>query len=182
MDQGQMQAIKRLMDERRLAAVTEGTVRPLGITLIAGFQFLKAAVLVTTATLLREDPELVNTPHSPLAPLLYVATRGRYDSIHTALAGGNALPGLMLFLGLYLAATGLGMLSVHAWARRTLLLNCGLTLALWAKATLWPDSAAASPDMTSFYVLLAVDAAVFLYLLQGDMAELFQPRRDGRHA
>jgi len=177
MERSEIEAIRRLREHRRRAAEPERTARPFGIMLITGIQFLKAAVLLLTVALLKVKPEMVNGPSSPLYPLLYLATRGRYDSMNAALQGGNALNGLMLFLGIYLGAIGLGMLYMSAWARRTLIFSCGLTLALFAKSTLWPDPAAtASPDMTNVYMLLAVDAWVFLYLLRGNTAEIFRTR------
>ena len=181
MEPSQIESIKRLSEQRLRAAELESTERPLGITLISTVQLLKGAVLLVTAILLRVKPELVNGPDSPLTPLLYVATRGRYDSISAALEGSHALPGLVLFLGFYLGAVGFGLLWMNAWARRTLILNSGVTLALWAKTTLSQNGAAqAAPDMTSFYVLLGVDAAVFLYLLPGSTAIWFQRRPDPR--
>ncbi len=175
MERSEIEAIHRLSQQRRRAAEPAKAARPLGIMLIAGIQFLKAAVLLLAVNLLRLNPETMNAPGSSLYSLLYVATRGRYDSMNAALPSGNALTGVMLFLGLYLAAIGWGMLSANTWARRTLIFSCVLTLAFFAKATLWPDPAApASPDMTNIYVLLAVDAWVFLYLLRGNTAEFFK--------
>ena len=51
-----------------------------------------------------------------------------------------------------------------------------MTVGLFAKTSLFADPAmggAAAPNMTKFYVLLAVDTGVFLYLLRGNTAELF---------
>lgn len=172
-------AAVRLPEElRQRRAQQKKTARPLGITLIAGIQFLKAAVLLLTFTLLELKPETVNGPDSPLSPLLYVATRGRYDSMNAALQGGNALTELLLLLSLYLGAIGVGMLYVNAWARRTLIFSCGLSLVLFAKSSLWPDpAAAASPDMTHMYALFAVDTCILLYLMRDNTVEVFERRR-----
>ncbi len=176
-----MEAVNRLVEQRRLAA-QQGVAaeprrigRPAGVLLIGGFQFLKAAVLLLTGTLLRVRPEMVNAPGSPLYPLLYLATRGKYDSM-SAVLQSNVLVGLILFLGFYMGAIGFGILAMSGWARRTLILTCGMTVALFAKTSLFANQAtagAAAPDMTKFYVLLAVDTGVFLYLLRGNTAELF---------
>ena len=175
MERSEIEAIHhRLNEHRRWAPVPEKTARPVGVMLIAWIQFLKAAVLLLAVSLLRVRPETVNGQDSPLYPLLYVATRGKYASMN-ALQGGNALAALLLFLGLYLGAVGFGLMHVIAWARRTLIFSCGLTLVLFAKASLWPDpAAAASPDMTNIYVVLAVDAFVFLYLLRSSTADYFK--------
>ena len=178
MERSEIAAMRRLSEHHR--AERERATRPIGVMLIAGIQFLKAAVLLLTVTLLRMRPEMVNRPDSPLYPLIYVATRGKYDSMNAALQGGDALPGLMILLGLYLGAVGLGIFHVKAWARRTLIFSCGLTLVVFAKSSLWPDPAAsASPDMTNVYLLLAVDAWMFLYLLRGNTAEFFETRSSG---
>ena len=178
MERSEIEAISRRIELERRANEPAKVARPLGITAIAGLQLLKGAVLVLTGSLLRLKPESVG-PDSALYPLLYVATRGKYDAMTAALQGGNALPGLLLFLGFYLGAIGVGILSLGGWARRTLIFTCGMTLALWAKTCLWPDPAVASssqPDMTNFYVLLAIDAGVFLYLLRGNTAQMFEVR------
>ncbi len=178
MERSEIEAINRRVEQERRAHEPAKVARPVGITAIAVIQFVKAAVLVLTGSLLRLKPEVVG-PDSVLYPLLYFATRGKYDALTAALQGGNALPGLLFVLGLYLGAIGVGVLFLSGWARRTLIFTCGMTLALWAKTSLWPDAAAAAsapPDMKNFYVLLVVDAGVFLYLLRGNTAEVFEAR------
>jgi hypothetical protein len=180
MERSEIEAIRSQIEHSRRAAESDKTAGPFGIMLIAGIQFLKAAGLLLAATLLRVKPEMVNGPSSPIYPLLYVVTRGKLDSMNAALQGGNALPSLLFLLGIYLGAIGVGMLYVNAWARRTLIFSCGLTLVLFAKSSLWPDPAApASPDMTNIYLLLAVDALVVFYLLLGSTAEFFQDSKMG---
>ena len=110
MERSEIDRISRLMEQQRRAARPEKLNIPGGIMAIAGLQFLKGAVLVLTGTLLRLKPELVAGPDSLLYPLLYLATRGKYDAMSAALQGGNVLPGLLMFLGLYLEAIGGGML------------------------------------------------------------------------
>ncbi|MGI4828195.1 MAG: hypothetical protein ACRYFU_08405 [Janthinobacterium lividum] len=179
MDPKELQAINRRMEEYRQATEPESAARPLGITLIAGFQFFKAGVLLLVALLLRSSPEMVTESSSSLYPLLYLATRGRYELMSSTLQDGKALTEVLLVLGLYLGAIGLGILSVKVWARRTVMLSCGMTLVLWAKSSLWPDSTVlTSPDMTNFYVLLAIDAAVFMYLMQPSAVESFRSRAE----
>ncbi len=167
-------AVRRTSEQRRWEVQPAETVRPMGITLIAAIQLLKAAVLLFTATLLRLKPGTVNGPESLLYPLLYAATRGRYDSMNAALQGGNGLMGMILLLGLYLGGIGIGMLYVSPWARGTLIFSSAMTLVLFGKSCIWPDSAgAASPDMTNVYALLALDAWILVYLLRSSTAELF---------
>ena len=177
MERTEIEAIQRRGEQRRRAVAQPRKIeRPVGIVLISVFQFLKASVLLLTGALLRLKPEVVNAPGSPFYPLLYVATRGKFDSMSAALQGGNVLVGLILFLGFYMGAIGFGILSVSGWARRTLILTCGMTVALSVKTTLFSDPAAAgaiAPDLRNFYILLAVDTGVFLYLLRGNTAELF---------
>jgi hypothetical protein len=177
MELSEIAAIRRLSERHRLAAERRSTARTRGITLVAAFQFLKCAVLLLTATLLQMKPQMVNGPSSPLYPLVYVATRGRFDSLNTELHGGSALFGLILFLGLYSGLIGIGLLDLNAWARRTLIFSSGITLLLFEKSRIWPDPAAvASPNMTNMYLLFAVDACVFIYLLRGSTAEVFRKR------
>jgi hypothetical protein len=174
MDRHRAEANQRLQEHRRWAASAPRTARPFGIKAVAWIQLVKAGVLLLTAALLRLRPQMAGGQNSPVYPLLFVATRGRYDSMSAALRGGDALAGLFLLLGLYVAAIGVGLFHASAWARRTLIFSCGLTLVLFAKSSLWPDSgASAAPDMTNIYLLLAVDAYVFLYLLRGSTAEYF---------
>ena len=174
MDQSEKEAIRRLIEQDRRAKKSKRPARPISITLIAGLQFLKAVVLLLTGVLLKVEPNMVSNPDSLFHSLLYVATRGRYDSLQAALQGEDLVTGVVVLLGLYLAAIGLGLLHVNAWARRTLIFSCGLTLALAAKSSLSPDLVTmASPDMTRFYVLLALDAVVFVYMLRWNTVEIF---------
>ena len=153
-------------------------VRPVGITMIACFQLLKSAALLVAAGLLRYRPELDSD--SAFYQVLYVATRGKFEKLSAALQGGDALAGLLLLLGIYLGAIGIGLWNLNAWSRRTTVFTCGMTVLLWLwsnfAAKTQESVAAASPDMTNFYVLLALDAAVFLYLVRGNTAECFEAR------
>ena len=178
MDQSGSRTVRHVRAQHLRVMEPKRIERSVGIMLISGIQLIKAAVLLLTVALLQTEPELVSGPSSPLYPLLYVATRGRIDSMNGAMQGGAAVSGLMILLGLYLGAIGIGMFYVNVWARRTLIFSSGLTLAFYAKSTLWPDpEAMASPNMTNVYVLLAVDLFVFLYLLRSNTAELFKNKR-----
>src|SRR5580692_10499858 len=102
MNRGQSSGFRYKVEQRRL-------VRPIGVILVACFQLLKGAVLLLTGILLRWKPEFVNSSQSILYPLLYVATRGNYPALKTAMQGANLLPGLIFFLGFYLAIIGFGL-------------------------------------------------------------------------
>lgn len=156
--------------------------RPGGVTVVASFQVVKAGNLLLTGMLLRCKPELVDSSESVLYPLLYVATRGKYAALSAAMQGANLLPGLMVFLGLYLGMIGSGLWHLQNWARRSVLLTCGMTLLLWAKSTLLPGTAgvgvsslgSARPDLQNFHILLFLDAAVFVYLIRSNTSEVFE--------
>ncbi|MGI4758586.1 MAG: hypothetical protein ACRYGF_17270 [Janthinobacterium lividum] len=152
--------------------------RPTGLTAIAGFQLLKAAVLLLTGVLLKVEPALVTAPDSLLSSLVYVATRGRFDAINGMLQGGAVLAAMILSIGVYLGVVGMGVLCLNPWARRTLIFNCGMALAFATASVIWPAAVAtAAPDTTKLYLLLAPDILIFVYLLQWETAELFSVRR-----
>jgi hypothetical protein len=176
-DQSQFADI-RFKEERKRAA------RPGGVGLIAGFQLIKGAVLVLTALVLHWNPNEVLSPQSPFYPILYVATRGNVVLLNAAVQGSNILPAFFFILGSYLSAIGLGLWQIQKWARRTVMFTSGMTLLLWAKATLL-DSApsfvtssygTSSPDLKDFYILLFFDLVVFAYLVRGSIADLFDKR------
>jgi hypothetical protein len=174
MNQSQFSGARYKVQQQRLE-------RPGGVTLIACFQILKAGVLLLTATLLQWKPEVVDSSRSVLYPLLYVATRGRYAALNAAMNGANLLPGLIFLFGLYLAVIGSGLWQLKKWARRTVMFTCGMTLLLWAKSTFLPSTlssglSSASPDLQNFHILLFFDAVVFVYLIRGDTAEVFEAR------
>lgn len=157
----------------------EALSRPLGVTVVAGFQFFKAAILLLAGMLLRVAPDSAASPRSPLYPLLFIATRGRFTAMHDAAAGSALLPALLTLLGLYLAVVGFGMWRVRLWARKSTLVNSGLTLLLFARTQLSPpppptSGDPASPDLLFFHILLAIDALIFIYLVRGATLELFE--------
>lgn len=154
--------------------------RPGGITVVASFQILKAGILLLTGMLLRYKPSMVSSSESVLYPLIYVATRGHYAALSVAMQGTNLLSGLMLFLGLSLGVTGSGLWRLRKWARRSVMLTCGMTLLVWAKSVLLLSSAgvatSASPDLQNFHLLLFLDAAVFLYLIRSNTSDVFRSK------
>ncbi|SNS21705.1 hypothetical protein SAMN05421770_10126 [Granulicella rosea] len=156
----------------------ESLGRPLGVTVVAGFQFFKAGILLLAGLLLRVAPDYVSSPRSLLYPLLFIATRGKFTAMHDAAPDSGLLPALLTFLGVYLAVIGFGMWRVRLWARKSTLLNAGLTLLLFAQTQLSAppptSAAAASPDLNFFHAVLAVDALIFLYLVRGNTLEFFE--------
>jgi hypothetical protein len=176
MNNGQFSGVRYKVEPQRLD-------RPGGVTLVACFQLLKAGVLLLTGMLLRWKPEFVDSSQSILYPLLYVATRGNYTALNTAMQGANLLPGLIFLLGIYLAVIGSGLWQLKKWARRTVMFTCGLTLLLSAKAILWPSTPGAgifpltsASDLQYFHLLLFFDGAVFIYMCRRKTAELFEAR------
>lgn len=155
--------------------------RPGGVIIVACFQILKAAVLLLTGMLLRWKPDVVDNSRSVLYPLLYVATRGKYAALNAAIQDTNLLPGLIFLFGLYLAVIGSGLWQLKQWARRTVMFTCGMTLLLWAKSTILPSTLSsglsfASSDLQNFHILLFFDGMVFVYLIRGATAKVFEAR------
>ena len=175
MNNGQSSGFRYRVEQRQLD-------RPVGVILVACFQLLKAGVLLLTGILLRWKPEFVDSSQSILYPLLYVATRGNYAAIKTAMQGANLLPGLIFLLGFYLAVIGFGLWELKQWARRTVMFTCGLTLLLSIKSILWPGTfgsifpITSASDLQYVHIPLFFDAVVFLYLCRGKTAEFFKAR------
>jgi hypothetical protein len=155
--------------------------RPLGVTLVAYFQFLKATVLLLTGSLLCSKPDAVTNAGSVLYPLVYIAMRGNTAAIQAMGGGGGALALIILLLGAYIGATGAGLWNMRAWARRSMLLTSGMTLFFYTKSVFFPDSnagihvpSASSPDMLYFHILLAIDTFFFAYFLRSSTAATFK--------
>jgi hypothetical protein len=158
--------------------------RPVGVTAIACFQILKAAVLLLTAVMLYSTPSIGFSSRSNLYTLLYVATRGNSTIISAIMQGGSAVAVMIGLWGTYLVAVGSGLWKMKEWARRSLIFTSGLTIVLYAKSILLPgilDSdrfglSLTSPDAQNVHILLACDVAIFVYLLRGNTALSFRPR------
>jgi len=154
--------------------------RPRGVKFVATLQVLKGVTLMATALLLHWRPDIVANSRATLYPLLYIATRGNPSIIDGALQGAKLVPGLLFLFGVYLSVVGSGLWRLRKWARRTILVTCGITLILWLRTKLDTGfvglnaPATASPDLQTFHVLLIMDGLVFLYLVRTNIGIKFQ--------
>lgn len=154
--------------------------RPRGVKFVAMLQVLKGVTLMATGLLLHWRPEVVASSRATLYPLLFIATRGNPSVIDGALQGAKLVPGLLFLFGFYLSVVGSGLWHLRKWARRTVMVTCGITLILWLRTKLdtgffVPSAAAtASPDLQSFHVLLILDGLVFLYLVRTNIGSKFK--------
>ena len=155
--------------------------RPRGVKFVATLQMLKGGFLMGTALLLHWRPDIVASSRTTLYPLLFIATRGNPTVIDAALQGAKLVPGMIFIFGFYLAVVGSGLWHLRKWARRTVMVTCGLTLILWLRTKLnvgflaSASSATSSPQLHSFHLLLIIDGLVFLYLVRTNIGSKFRP-------
>ena len=135
--------------------------RPVPLTVIAYFQFAKAAFLLGVAALLQLFPDAVRS--MPLLPfLLYAAAHGR--DTH-----GYLLP----VVGVFIAIVGYGLWRLKPWARRSVIASTGLMLVVWAHRFYVDEidgiSTLKTPlEQKTVAMVLFLDAVVFLYMVAYD--------------
>jgi hypothetical protein len=135
--------------------------RPFPVTVIAHFQFAKAAFLLGVAALLQFVPDAIHS--MPLLPfLLYVAAHGR--DTH-----GFLLP----IAGLFVGFVGYGLWSLKPWARRSLIVSTGLMLAVWGHRFFVDQmdgvvTLKTPHEQQTVAMVLFLDAVVFLYMVAYD--------------
>jgi hypothetical protein len=147
-------------------------VRPLPLTLIILFQWLKAAFLVLVVSLswTGHENRLANIPD--LRDLIFLASHGK-DPKDLVLFG----------LGLYAAAIGYGLWNFRRWARNSLVFTSLLMLVLWFAhhdfGTALPTMPAISMVETqTVYLLLLLDFFIFMYLkFHHDTARCFPAKQ-----
>jgi hypothetical protein len=149
--------------------------RPLPVTVIVLFQFLKAAFLVFVAVLpwTGHASRLASIPQ--LRDLIFLASHGKDP---------NGL--VLLVLGIYAAAIGCGLWNLRRWARNSLVFTSLLMLVLWFAhydfGTALPTMPAISLVATqTVYVLLLLDFVIFMYLkFHHDTARCFPAKPRNR--
>jgi hypothetical protein len=129
--------------------------RPFQVTLIAIFQFAKAAFLLVVAALLWLSPE--SLPHSEaFTQVLFIA------------AHGKDLPGVLVpIFGGYVAYVGLRLLQLKPSVRRTLAVSSAITVAVSLNrlGVFGDASVTNSFQQQTLYVLILLDLAVYIYLV-----------------
>jgi hypothetical protein len=135
--------------------------RPFPVTVIAHFQFVKAAFLLGVAALLQFVPDAIHS--MPLLPfLLYVAAHGR--DTH-----GFLLP----IAGLFVGFVGFGLWRLKPWARRSLIVSTGFMLVVWGHR-FFADrmdgivTLKTPHEQQTVAMVLFLDAVVFLYMVAYD--------------
>ena len=135
--------------------------RPFPVTVIAHFQFLKAAFLLGVAALLQFIPDAIHS--MPLLPFfLYVAAHGR--DTH-----GFLLP----LAGLFVGFVGYGLWRLKPWARRSLIVSTGLMLIVWGHRFFVDQmddvvTLRTPHEQQTVAMVLFLDAVVFLYMVAYD--------------
>lgn len=146
--------------------------RPTSLTLIALFQFGKAALLILVALLswLGYAGTLDYIPN--LKDLLFIASHGK-----------DPHGWMLVVFGCYAAAIGRGIWNLRRWARNSLVFTSLCMLVLWLAHH---DFGTALPTMPGIgrvssqtvYLLLLFDLVIFLYLkFHDDTVRSFPPRR-----
>jgi hypothetical protein len=148
------------------------TRRPAPLTLIALFQFTKGAFLVFVAALpwIGHAGGLADIPN--LNDLIFLASHGK-----------DPHGFLLVVLGLYAAAIGLGIWKLRRWARNSLVFTSLLMIVLWLAHH---DFGTALPTMPGIsrvesqtvYLLLLFDFVIFMYLkFHHETARCFPPKQ-----
>ena len=143
--------------------------RPFPVTLMAFFQFAKAGFLIFIAwlSLAGHYGRLASIPN--LQDLTFLASHGK-----------DPKGMLLLFLGLYAGAIGLGLWRLRRWARNSLVFSCGLMMVLWLSHHDFGTQILVMPAITeveqqTVYILLLVDFAIFMYLkFNSEIASCFK--------
>ena len=151
--------------------------RPSVVTVIALWQFFRAALLITVACVLIGDP---NSRWGSL---------GFWDLIYVASNGGGR-PGLLsLPFAIYSIAVGIGLWFLKRWARVVLMVTSGIATLFWLRYLAFDWTLQESLrrayslglqsgfQRQGVYMLIAADALVFLLLaFHPSIAETFGGR------
>lgn len=98
-------------------AKPEKTQRSLPVTLIAIYQFGRAAILLLTGALVVSNPDFDLDSSPLLQSLIFIVSRAKIGST----AEANTVAIRLLVLGVWIAILGVGCLMLQQWARRSLL-------------------------------------------------------------
>ncbi len=129
--------------------------RPRAVTLIAAFQFLKAAFLLVVAAFLWLAPDAL--PHSEgYSQVLFIA------------AHGKDLSGILVpIFACYLIYIGFGLVRLRPSVRTNLAISSAITIALsLQRLGLFGESDMTSVlDRQTLYILILLDFAIYIYLV-----------------
>lgn len=132
--------------------------RPLGVTLVASFYLLGAALFLAVLLVGLLQPAFVSNLHS----------RGLIGDIENA----RTHPGVHEIVAVIFAALGAGLWSLKSFARYTVLVITGLHLVLQA-ATLAHAAGSRRADTPFFWFATTVSAAIFIYLTRPHVRRAF---------
>jgi hypothetical protein len=146
--------------------------RPLPVLLIVGFQYLKAAILLTVTAFLWLAPDAL--PYSDtFSQVLFIA------------AHGKKLPSFLVpAFALYVGFIGWRLWNLRPKTRRNLAISLSITIALsLQRLGLFGQTDLHSPiDRESLYILILFDLAIYIYLaFHPAIAESFDEARRRRN-
>ena len=144
--------------------------RPAPLTVIAVFQWVKAAVLLYALSCTMLDPAALRFADVNFRAVIWFAANGHNPNLYV-------LPVLCA----YAMAIGFGMVFIQNWARKTLIASSIAALCLHARNLFAQDTLGlgfhfsadtlGSPwDRELLYALIAVDGALLIYLWMHDEA------------
>lgn len=164
---GDQAAVTDPFDGEVLEGITkrQQQTRPGPITLIALFQFSKAAFLFVVVVLVWLSPEM------------QWGSRTFWGSVYIASHGGGLPSFLTPIVAVYAAIIGVGLWRLQRWARNLLMVTSGLSAARWLRyfSLNWAiggtglgkhvNSLNSEFERQTVYVLVLIDIFVFLCLV-----------------
>lgn len=144
--------------------------RPLGLALLALYEFSRAGLLLVLMAAVYVRPDALSDAGPSLRLLISLAT----DHIVTTQShlGGGSL-GVILLFPLYAAASailGCGVWFLKRWARIILLLSSGIALVRYFEGIMIRDWALRQPTILAnptYTVFAMVNALIVIWLIQG---------------
>jgi len=136
--------------------------RPTSVTYVAVFQFLKAWFLLLVTIVSFSNPSIIKSGGT-LAGMVFLAAHGKNPR-------GFAIP----LFALYSCIVGFGIWRLKNWARNSLMITSGMTVALWIRLLTLFDWAFGEHTLKTplqqqiVYSLILMDAVVFYVLWMGD--------------
>jgi hypothetical protein len=149
--------------------------RPVPITVIALFQFVRACFIFFIAlnAMFLPDAQLVS--RTDIKILTYVLSRQNLSSSATAAV-------FLPMVAAYLSAIGVGLWFMKKWAKNLLMITSGMTVFLWTRRLIL-DSAIGHVTLNTelqrqtVYIVILVDAFIFSYLaFYPDVADAFRQK------
>jgi len=145
--------------------------RPLSITVIALWQFLRASVLFFIVSMGVLFPAASFDKMTSIKVLGYLASRQSLPSM-------TSIPIVTLLIGIYLFATGLGVWFLKKWARNLLMVTSGMEACLWIRGFIYYGAIGGrmfenelQRQTVAFVILLDLVVCIYLYQQGGAFGE-----------